>query len=151
MADPVSFIAAGVGIADVSYRLIKYLKDVKAAAETIDDDIEGLINEVQGLMQVHGHLEQEFLKNINNDGLGREEKMLWFNTGQTLKNGQDLTRKLEVSIRHIYGENRSVTGIRDGLIKQHRKRAKDGIISGFRDQISTYHGALQIWLNCISL
>ena len=151
MADPVSFLAAGVGITELAFRLVNYLKAVKAAAETIDDDIEGLINEVEGLMVVHRQLEQEFLKNVNNGALGEEEKMLWFNTGQTLKNGQKLTQKLEVSVRHIYGEKRTVTGKRDGLIKQHRKRTKDGIISGFRDQIGTYHGALQIWLSCISM
>jgi len=150
MADPVSFLAAGVGIADVAFRVIKYLKDVKSAAETIDDDIGGLINEVESLKSVHGHLEQEFFKNVN-DALGKEEKMLWFNTGQTLKNGQQLVQKLEDSVRQIYGENRTVTGKWDGLSKQHRKRTKDGIISGFRDQIGTYHGALQIWLNCISM
>lgn len=151
MADPVSFLVAGVSITEVSFRVINYLKAVKMAAETIDDDIEGLINEVEGLMVVHGQLEQEFLRNVNNDALGEEEKMLWFNTGQTLKNGQKLTQKLEVSVRHIYGEKRMVSGKRDALIKQHRKRTKDGIISGLRDQIGTCHGGLQMWLSCISM
>ncbi|ERF69939.1 hypothetical protein EPUS_05483 [Endocarpon pusillum Z07020] len=151
MADPVSFLVGGVSIAEVSFRVINYLKAVKMAAETIDDDIEGLINEVEGLMVVHGQLEQEFLRNVNNDALGEEEKMLWFNTGQTLKNGQKLTQKLEVSVRHIYGEKRMVSGKRDALIKQHRKRTKDGIISGLRDQIGTCHGGLQMWLSCISM
>ncbi|KAF1849642.1 tetratricopeptide repeat domain-containing protein [Cucurbitaria berberidis CBS 394.84] len=151
MAEPVSIIAAGVGIADVAFRVISYLKDVQKAVESIEDDISGLINEVEGLKQVHGHLEQEFLKNITNDALGKEEKMLWFNTGQALQNGQKLVQKLEVSVRQIYGDSRSITGKRDGLMKQHRKRAKGGVISGFRDQIGTYHGALQIWLSCIDM
>jgi hypothetical protein len=151
MADPVSFLAAGVGIADVALRIITYLIDVKKAADTVEDDIGDLIREVESLMVLHGQLEKELLKNVRNDALGEKEKMLWFNTGQTLKNGQKLTQKLEVAVRHIYGDSRTVTGKRDGLIKQHRKRGKDGIISGFRNQISTYHGALQIWLNCISM
>ncbi|KAF1944968.1 tetratricopeptide repeat domain-containing protein [Clathrospora elynae] len=151
MADPVSLIAAGVGIADVAFRLIIYLKDVKVATETIDDEISGLINEVEDLMVVHGQLEQDYLKYVNDEALGEEEKMLWFNTGKTLKNGQKLCQKLEGSVKKIYGDNRAVTGKRDGLIKQHRKRVKDPIISGLRDQIGTYHGALQIWLSCITM
>lgn len=151
MADPVSFLAAGVGIADVALRVISYLKDVKAAAETIEDDIEGLIDEVKALMVVHEHLEQQYLKNVNNDALEEKEKMLWIKTRRTLENGQKLTRKLEISVREIYGENRTVTGKWDGLRKQHRKRAKNGIISGLRDQINTYQGALSMWLTCISM
>jgi hypothetical protein len=151
MAEPVSLIAAGVGIADVAVRIIAYLKDVKAAVETIEDDIEGLINEVHSLKVIHGQLEQEFLKNVKKDALAQEENILWFNTGHTLKQIQKLTLKLEVSVRHIYGENPRVDGKRDGLLKQHRKRTKDGIISGLRDQVSGYQNTLQCWLTCISM
>ena len=151
MADPVSFLAAGVGIADVALRVITYLKDVKAAADTIEDDIEGLIDEVKALMAVYKHLELEYLKNVDNDALEEKEKLLWIETGHTLRNGQKLVRKLDDSVREIYGENRAVTGKRDGLLKQHRKRAKNGIISELRVQINTYQGALNMWLACISM
>jgi uncharacterized protein YoxC len=151
MADPVSIFAAGVGIADVSIRLISYLKDVKAAADAVEDEIEGLIHEVQALMAVHNQLEHEFSRHANNDGTSQEEKVLWLNTGQTLKNGQKLVEKLDHSVRQIYGESRTVTGKRDGLIKQHRKRNQEGVISGFRNQISTHHGALKLWLEFISM
>lgn len=151
MADPFSLLAAGVGIADVALRVISYLKDVKAAAETIEDDIEGLIDEVEALMAIHDQLEQNYLKNVTHGVLEEKQKILWIQTGQTLKNGQKLIRKLDVSVREIYGENRMVTGKRDGLLKQHRKRSKNGIISGLRDQINTYQGALNMWLTCISM
>ena len=54
MADPFSILASGVGIADVAVRVIGYLKDVKAAAETVEDDIDSLISEVEALRVVHG-------------------------------------------------------------------------------------------------
>lgn len=151
MADPISIFAAGVGIADVSIRLIKYLKDVKAAAESIEEDIGGLINEVEALMTVHGQLEHEYVRHTNDEGSSQEEKILWFNTGKTLKNGQTLVEKLDQSIRQIYGNDPRVAGKRDGLIKQHRKRNQEGVVFGFRNQISTCHGALKIWLECIAM
>jgi len=151
MADPLSFLAAGVSISDVAYRIIRYLKDVQAAVKTIDEGIGELISEVQALVTLHGHLEQEFRKNVTNEALDDHEKMMWFNTGLTLKNGQRLAQKLDLSIRYIYGDHRKVIGKRDGLHKQHRKWAKGGIIAGFRDQIGTYHGALQLWVSCISM
>ncbi|RMZ68170.1 tetratricopeptide repeat domain-containing [Pyrenophora seminiperda CCB06] len=151
MADPVSLVAAGVGIADVAFRVIVYLKDVKAAAKTIDEDIEGLINEVEGLQKVHGHLEKEYLKSVTNVAMGDDERSLWTSTGQTLKNGQKLTEKLEASVKSIYGKNKLVTGKMDGWEKSLRKRNKDGMISGLRDQINTYQGALQMLLGFISM
>jgi len=151
MADPVSLVAAGVGIADVAFRLIVYLKDVKAAAKYIDEDIEGLINEVEGLQKVHGHLEKEYLKRVTNVTMNEEEKSLWASTGQTLKNGQKLTEKLEASVKCIYGGSKQVTGKLDGWDKSRRKRSKDNMISGLRDQINTYQGALQMLLGFISM
>jgi len=151
MADPISIFAAGVGIADVSFRLIKYLKDVKAAAESIEEEIGGLISEVEALMAIHGQLEREYTRHAKNDATSQEEKVLWFNTEKTLKNGQRLVQKLDQSVRQIYGDHRLVAGKRDGLIKQHRKRNQERTIIGFRNQISTCHGALKIWLECISM
>ncbi|KAL1798238.1 hypothetical protein ACET3X_002275 [Alternaria dauci] len=151
MADPVSLVAAGVGIADVAFRLVKYLKDVKAAAKTIDEDIEGLINEVEGLQKVHGHLEKEYLKSVTNAETGDDERSLWTSVGQTLKNGQKLTEKLEASVKSIYGDHRLMTGRLDSWDKSRRKKSKDGMISGLRDQINTYQGALQMLIGFISM
>jgi uncharacterized protein YoxC len=151
MADPVSLVAAGIGIADVAFRLVKYLKDIKAAAKTIDEDIEGLINEVEGLQKVHGHLEKEYLKSVTNVEMGDDERSLWTSTGQTLKNGQKLTEKLEASVKSIYGDHRLATGRFDSLDKSRRKKSKDSMISGLRDQINTYQGALQMLLGFISM
>ncbi|KAJ6202096.1 tetratricopeptide repeat domain-containing protein, partial [Bipolaris maydis] len=151
MADPISLVAAGVGIGDVAFRLIDYLKDIKAAAKTMDEDIEGLINEVEGLQKVHGHLEKEYLKSMTNVDMGDEERSLWTSTGQTLKNGQKLTKKLEESVQSIYGDHKLVTGRLDGWDKARKKRSKDSMISGLRDQINTYQGALQMLLGFISM
>ncbi|KAG9194307.1 hypothetical protein G6011_04342 [Alternaria panax] len=151
MADSVSLVAAGVGIADVAFRLIVYLKDVKAAAKIIDEDIKGLIDEVEGLQKVHGHLEKEYLKSVTNTEMGNDEKTLWTSTGQTLKNGQKLTKKLEVFVKSIYGDHKLVTRKLDGWDKARRRKSKDGMISGLRDQINTYQGALRMLLGFISI
>lgn len=143
--------AAGIGIADVCIRLIHYLKDVKAAAEAIDDDIGGLTDELGVLMAVHGQLEQEYNRSATKKEISQHQKILWLETAQTLKNSQKLVQKLEHSVRKIYGDNRSVSGKRDAYLKQHRKRGQDSVISGFRNQISTCHGALKIWLQCIEM
>ncbi|KAI1510557.1 Tetratricopeptide repeat domain-containing protein [Pyrenophora tritici-repentis] len=151
MADVVSLVAAGVGIAEVAFRIIIYLKEIKATAKTIGEDIEGLINEIEGLQKVHGHLEKEYLKSVTNVNMGDDERSLWTSTGQTLKNGQKLTKKLEESVQSIYGDHKLVTGRLDCWDKSRRKKSKDSMISGLRDQIKTYQGALQMLLGFISM
>jgi hypothetical protein len=93
MADPFSFVAGAVGIADVTIRVIKYLRDVKAAIDTIDADIDGLINEILSLKQVHGHLDEEYQKQTGKRGLSAEETVLWEQTKRTLENGQTLVHQ----------------------------------------------------------
>lgn len=151
MGDPFSALASGVGIADVTLRLIVYLKDVKAAVQSIDDDIDQLINEVQALQSVHQQVEQEHDRHVNDATLSNQQKMLWFQTARTLKEGQTLTKKLEACVKEIYGDDPKVAGKRDGLVKQHRKRGMDGKLTALRNQIHTYHGALQIWLSIVAL
>lgn len=144
MADPFSFVAGTVGIADVTFRIIKYLRDVKAAIETIDADINRLINEILSLKQVHRHLNKHYQKQTTSSSLSIEETILWEQTKQTLKNGQTLVTKLEISVRQVYGNIQTVTRRRDALTKQNRKRDIDSMISGFRNQINTYHSALHV-------
>jgi hypothetical protein len=93
MADPFSFVAGAVGIADVTIRVITYLRDVKAATDTIDADIDGLVNEILSLKQVHGHLDEEYQKQTGKRGLSAEETVLWAQTKRTLENGQTLVHQ----------------------------------------------------------
>jgi NurA-like 5'-3' nuclease len=151
MADPVSFLAAGVGIADVAFRVVKYLKDVNEARKTIDTEISALISEVENLIALHSELEKKFLESVKRVGLADDERMLWSRAEKTLENGRDLVRRLEDSVKEIYGDSRTVTGKWDGLKKQDRKRSKNGTLSELRSQIGTYHGVLQMWLLCISM
>jgi hypothetical protein len=151
MADPVSLIAAGVGISDVAFRVVHYLKDVKSAAKTINNDIALLIDEVEALRIVHGELEQELMRAINNRRLHQREKVLWFQTAKQLQAGQKLVTMLENCVKEVYNGSRTVQGRWDGLRKAHRKKSKDQRISAFRDQIGIYQGSLQICLNVIHM
>jgi hypothetical protein len=125
------------------------LKNVKNAAETTEEDIQRLINEVEALKAMHGELEQEFGRRAKDDSSSQEESVLWFNTAKTLENGQALVKRLDQSVGQIYGDDRSVAGKRDGLLKQHRKRNQQVVISGFRSQINLCHSGLKIWLDRI--
>ena len=133
MGEPFSILASGVGIADVAFRVVGYLKDVKKATETVEDDIDGLISEVEALQNVHSTVEAEFELHVRDKSLSPKENILWFHTGRNLKAGQRLTKKLDECVREIYGDDPNVEGKRDGLIKQHRKRSRDPRLSTLRE------------------
>ena len=106
---------------------------------------------MEALRAVHGELEHELLRAIRNKRLTQKEKMLWFQTGKNLQDGQRLVQELEQCVKDIYVGSRTVTGKLDGLRKSHRKRSKDQRISEFRGKIGIYQGALQFCLNLISM
>lgn len=76
MVDLVLFLVVGISIVDVVVWIIDYFKDIKTSSDAIDDDIEGLIDEIKILMTVHEQLEQVYLKNINNNDLEEKDKLL---------------------------------------------------------------------------
>lgn len=133
MADPLSILALGVGITDVSVRLIRYLRDVKKAAQTVEDDVDRLISEVEALQVLHGTVEDELKRHLLSKSLTAKENILWFNTGKTLKEGQILTNKLFESVQEIYQEDPSTTGKRDEILEQHRKRSREPRPADFRN------------------
>jgi hypothetical protein len=149
--DPVSFLAAEIGIADVAFRVLKYLKDVKKATNTTDADISAFIDEVSNLTTLYGELEKKFLDSVRRKVLADDEKMLWSRAGRTLETGQDLVRRLEDSVKDIYGDSRTIAGKWNGSRVQARKRSKNSALSELRGQIGIYHGVLQMWLLCISM
>jgi hypothetical protein len=149
--DPVSFLAAEIGIADVAFRVLKYLKDVKKATNTTDADISAFIDEVSNLTTLYGELEKKFLDSVRRKVLADDEKVLWSRAGRTLETGQDLVRRLEDSVKDIYGDSRTIAGKWNGSRVQARKRSKNSALSELRGQIGIYHGVLQMWLLCISM
>ncbi|KAL1607692.1 hypothetical protein SLS60_002627 [Paraconiothyrium brasiliense] len=149
MADPFSFVAGGIGVADVVVRVIRYLKEVRAAYKSVEQDIARLIDQVERLMRVHQQLEC-FLDDHGNTVPGSEEHTLWSHVGHTLQEGRQLAHKLEVVVKEIYGDSPNVTGKRDGIIKQHRLRGSNPTIRGIRDQIDTHNQFVEMYLSVIN-
>lgn len=143
-------VGVAVGIADVAFRIVLYLKDVKAATETIDGDIAALIEQVEALRDVHGELESEMKRSLQDDTMQGKERQLWFRVKEILQDGRTLTDELEACVKSIYGNNPRVTGSRDALRKQHRKRGRESRLLVHRDRVSSYQQSLQQWLMFIS-
>ena len=135
MAEPISLAASIIGIADVCFRLVSYLRDAKASAKTIQTDIDALISEVQTLMQLHGDAAEVFRRHSQTGSVtSTYERVLWHHTLKALDAGQDFARRLEECARGIFGKNPKVRRKRDASIKQDRKRQRLARLSELRSQ-----------------
>ncbi|KAF2480901.1 tetratricopeptide repeat domain-containing protein [Neohortaea acidophila] len=148
--DVFSAVVTAASLADITIRLIKYLRDVKQAAEDVDEEIDSLIREVESLQVVHTQIQEEYERHVQDAALDSKENILWFHTGKTLQETRQLAVKLEICVREIYGENPHTKGPIDGLRKANRKRSRDSRLVDIRNQIHTNQNCLQLWFSIIS-
>lgn len=155
MADPFSIVASTASIADICIRLVRYLKDVQKGAATIEDDIKGLIREVEALHAVSYAIEKTSKEHPSSPpaySKDEHQEDLWKHVKRTLENCQTVTERLENIAKEIYGKSGpSVNSLRDAVVKSHRRRSKEAELRQCRDQLTTYQNGLQLLLASINL
>jgi hypothetical protein len=157
MADPLSIVAGAVGIAEVCQRVTNYLKDVKAAAATVEDDINSFIHEVEALATVNQSIKKAFAVDIARSNAlsplkSTHLETLWQRTGKSIEDCQAIVSRLEDVVKQIFGKTGpKVIGKIDGLSKLSRKREKAAELRQIRDQLSTCQSSLQILLTGINV
>ncbi|EFE31879.1 uncharacterized protein ARB_01132 [Trichophyton benhamiae CBS 112371] len=155
--DPLSIAAGTIGIADVCWRVIKYLKDLPAAVAGVQKEIDSLIAEVESLRTVIRSVEEafegSFAKSSSESPLRAANlQSLWKDFKRSLEGCQNLATDLEHLVQEIYGKNGAkVTSKLDGLSKENRRRDKAAGLQRVREKLSTEKDNLQILLTGISL
>jgi len=151
MAGTFQTVSAGFGLAGDIINLISYLKDVKKALETVEDDIDDLIKELEASDRLYRQLEKEYDQHPHQKTLSTHQQELWSLLRQTLQDGRASFEKLDKELKRVYGSDPKVQGRLDALKKQHRLRSRTPRLGAFRDQIHTYNSVLQMWLSRIAL
>jgi hypothetical protein len=153
MADPFSIIAGTIGVAEVLFRLGRYLKEVYDDAEVIDDYILGLQNEAAELRTIVFSIHETFKapKNANLTASDPDSvTVLWEQLGRSLHSCLRGVQEMEIIVRDICGKGGQASML-DNLVKAHRKRTKAHSLRKCRDQLATYQRSLQIVLATIIL
>ena len=130
MADPLSTVAATVGLLDVCFRVGKYLYDVKVGADKVDEEIEALSHQVEAIKSVTQSIKSVFEDDLahatetvskKRDGI----QSLWEEIGKNVKSCQGTLVELFALIKLIVGKE-SPKGLSklDGLRKFLRKNQK---------------------------
>ncbi|KAM5442096.1 hypothetical protein MferCBS31731_002925 [Microsporum ferrugineum] len=155
--DPLSIAGCAVGITDVCWRIVKYLKDIPAAVASVQKEIDNLITEVESLQTIVRSVDKAFegsFDKSSGESLLRAANLenLWSDCKRSLDACRYIATDLERVIEEIYGKTGvKVTSKLDGLGKENRRRDKAANLQRVRDRLSTEKGNLQILLMGISL
>jgi hypothetical protein len=160
MADPFSIVVGTVGLLDVCFRFAGYLNDVQAGAAQIDDEIVGLLREIEALKSVNETIQANykgFPKPVNPDEpIPNEVADLWGNIRSNLQDCRIIVEDLEQLVISIVGQERRDKSSRfasklDGFRKQLRKQSKEGDFNKLRSRLHTYQSTLQLMLDLVLL
>jgi uncharacterized protein YoxC len=143
--------SAAIGLARDVADLVQYLRMVKAAMETVEDDLDSLIKELNSLNELYKQLENNYTIQTEKGTLNPLLEELRYGLSQTLQDVRSTFYKIDKEVRSVYGDEPKTQGRIDAFRKQHRLRARYPKIAERRDQIHTFNETLQIWLLRISL
>ena len=151
--DPFSIAVGTVGLLDVCFRLIKYLKDFEDAAAGIDREVQDLRRSLDAVTAVVVSINEAFKDKFAPSQTTADRDpcdRLWRNVGTILGDCQVNLQRLEQIIVKIKGgEGPKWASKLDGFKKQLRKQSVDDEYGRIREDLKCFLQALQTMLQII--
>lgn len=158
MADPVSIIAGTVGLLDVCWKVVSYLKCVKEGAGKIEEDIDALQKEVRALIDVNESIkkfkermeEADPSSSINHSP---EVENLWQSVDSNTKDCKAEVLRLAEKVKGIMGKSETAkpTSKIDGIRKTLKWDSKDPDLVKIHHSLSKYQAILQALLTLLNM
>ncbi|KAL3475349.1 hypothetical protein BJX99DRAFT_247569 [Aspergillus californicus] len=155
--DPLSATAGAIGIVDICFRLIKFLKDLPATIAAVQAEIDTWITEIESLqttaVEIDEALESHNTKSSkeSRSSAYRSER-LRHKCKQQVEKFEDIAKRLQTLVQEIHGSSGPrVTGSLDGLGKEKRRRGKLAGLQRLRTELSAEKQNLQILLSCFNM
>lgn len=149
MADPLSITASVLTIIKVTGEVTFILKQFCDDASLVESTLSGLLNDVTGFQQVLKSMHETFIRDDISSSFEATGHIgnHWKNLARALKSGTETLERLSILLDSI----NTTKSFLDGPRKQLRLKTAIDQISTLRDQIQSYHGALQLSLSSIIL
>lgn len=157
MADPFSIVAGALSIADVSTRLIKFLKDVKEGVETIDRELDDILHEIESLKTVNDSIKHVFERELEHDieesDVAKEASTnAWREIATVLKNCEKTLLDFDALLVKIFGNTSSkAPAALNSLRRTVRKMMKEDELASIRQKLSAFHRILQLMLTAVNM
>lgn len=131
--DPLSITASVVTLIQISAQVTVLVKQFRDEVNVVDATLNGILKDVDGFQQV----QEDIKANLQLTGhVGNH----WKNLARSLNDGETTLGQLQTLLKSI---NKS-TSFMDAPRKQLRLKAAVVQIAEYRDQIQSYHAALQL-------
>lgn len=156
--DPLSIAVGTVGLADVSFRVLSYLGDIKGASSKIQDEITILGQEIKALIAVNESVEDfsSSRHELRNFGATADDPshvdQVWDNLALLLQQSKGAIEQLEALLSEVVGKKGAlVAGRIDGLRKTIRRLGRDSEYMQIRQRLANYQAGIQMLLNALNL
>ena len=157
MADPFSIIAGVISVADVSFRLTVFIKQLKDGADTIDKDLDDILREIDALHSINESIKCVFERDFDGDDeesdTAKEASMnVWKEIAVVLEDCRMTLVDFDSLLAKIFGKLDSrapaaLTAIRRTL----RKMLKEEQLAHIRQKLSTHHRLLELMLTAVNM
>lgn len=162
--DPFSIIVGAAGLADLSYRLLAYLNDIRNASVKIQDEITILNHEIQSLLGVNESVDDcwhsrrhlidpdtGLIHKSYEDIYGAQIEDNWRKLGSLLQKSQSTTESLESLLKEVIGKKGLSGGKIEDLRRTIRKHGRDGEYMQIRARLGNNQQVMQMFLTMLNL
>lgn len=147
--DPLSITTGVLALAGVAYRVSLQLKSFKDGCDTVDDNVNSMINEVESLVRILESMKETF-EHAGSQTASQTTGHVgthWRNLNRSLLDAQKTMEQLAGLLEGVNKDARFL----DGPRKLVRLRGATDQIVVFRRQIQSYKDALQLSLQTMIL
>lgn len=151
--DPFSITVGVVGLADVTYRIVSFLKQIKSASTKIQDEIDTLTNEIEALtiandsVQGMWNIKCEATGFYISDETTSMVDSLWSNMGLILQQTKNTIVKLEGLLKEVLGKKGALTLNRlESFMALIRKEDRYSEYTQVRQRLTNYQAGMQMLL-----
>lgn len=151
--DAVSLGISAASVVDLSVKLVQFLYRTKKGTESVDDDLQGLIDDIENLTRVTGLVSKAFKDNSKQSdaAIKTDDDILSIRrtASSTLKDCADALAMMESIVEKVKGEDGSSRF--DRLRRHFRRLSKEEDFLRCRERLSNGYQALQMSLTMLDM
>ena len=155
--DPVSITIGAISVVDVCSRFVVYLRNVKKATASIDQDLKALADDVEALRKTAAVLKESYearLVHTREDSDSEQDKLsrTWQNVTQLLPKCEGIIEKLQTLVEDVRSGGWSKTPQKiEAFVKYLRRLRREEEFLSLRRDLSNYGSTLQMLLSAIQV
>jgi hypothetical protein len=162
MAELFSLVSAAAGLLDVTVRLVKYARELKKGAATIQTELDSLIEQACMLERVCNTINYTYNTTISrslekdqdysrHDQASNVTRTMWEDLARMISHCRVVVQKIYTILEDICRPpQQSLSKHVDTLVRVRRKRSKEDDLRQCQRELSMYYGSIQLILTIIN-